>query len=113
MNNSIIAIDILPENDGKVMMYGAPNKDIKHTISGKLRIILSKPLKTKSVSIKLKGKSEYSDWENQYSCIHILKLDKILCEKTILQSGVTDLEFEFEINGNLPQSYITSFGLIR
>ncbi|GBC07997.1 hypothetical protein RclHR1_07840010 [Rhizophagus clarus] len=113
MNNSIIAVDILPDNDGKVMMYGAPNKDITYLVSGKLRIILSKPLKTKLISIKLKGKSEYSDWENQYSCIYLLKLEKILREKTTLPSGVSDLDFEFEINGNIPQSYVTSFGLIR
>ncbi|RIA93214.1 hypothetical protein C1645_819634 [Glomus cerebriforme] len=113
MNNSIIAIDILPDNDGKLIMYGPPNKDNKHLVSGKLRIILSKPLKTKLISIKLKGKSEYSDWENQYSCIYLLKLEKILREKSIIPSGVTDLDFEFQISGNLPQSYVTSFGLIK
>ncbi|CAI2174913.1 15185_t:CDS:2 [Funneliformis geosporum] len=113
MNNSIIAVDILPYNDGKLVMYGAPNKDITHSVSGKLRIILSKPLKTKLISIKLKGKSEYSDWENQYSCMNIVKLDKILSEKTTLPSGVTDLDYEFHINGNIPQTYVTSFGLIR
>ncbi|CAB4463508.1 unnamed protein product [Rhizophagus irregularis] len=113
MNNSIIAVDILPDDDGKVMMYGAPNKDTTYLVSGKLRIILSKPLKTKLISIKLKGKSEYSDWENQYSCIYLLKLEKVLREKTTLPSGVTDLDFEFQVNGNIPQSYVTSFGLIR
>ncbi|CAG8575021.1 1829_t:CDS:2 [Funneliformis mosseae] len=113
MNNSIIAVDILPNNDGKLVMYGAPNKDITHSVSGKLRIILSKPLKTKLISIKLKGKSEYSDWENQYSCMNIVKLDKVLREKSTLPSGVTDLDYEFNINGNIPQTYVTSFGLIR
>ncbi|CAG8585187.1 5898_t:CDS:2 [Acaulospora colombiana] len=111
--NSIIAVDILIDNDGKLVMYGAPNKDSVHIVSGKLRIVLSKPLKTKYVSIKLKGKSEYSDWENQYSCINILKLDQILVERDTLPRGVTDLDYEFAVPGNIPQTYVTSFGLIR
>ncbi|CAG8508237.1 370_t:CDS:2 [Ambispora leptoticha] len=113
MNNSIIAIDILPENDGKVLMYGAPNKDASYRISGKLRIVLSKPLKVKQVVIKLKGKSEYSDWENQYSAINLLRLESILIEKQLISHGVTDLDYAFDIPGNIPQTYVTSFGLIK
>ncbi|CAG8525273.1 17006_t:CDS:2 [Acaulospora morrowiae] len=111
--NGIIAVDILIDNDGKLVMYGAPNKDAVYTVSGKLRIVLSKPLKTKYVSIKLKGKSEYSDWENQYSCINVLKLDQTLIERETLPRGVTDLDYEFTVPGNIPQTYVTSFGLIR
>ncbi|CAG8637720.1 3381_t:CDS:2, partial [Gigaspora margarita] len=93
-------------------MYGAPNKDIKHLVSGKLRIILSRPLKIKFISIKLKGRSEYSDWEEQYSCLEVIKLEKILYEKDTLPIGVTDFEYEFEVPGNLPQTYRTNFGFI-
>ncbi|CAG8544868.1 5058_t:CDS:2 [Ambispora gerdemannii] len=113
MNNSIIAIDLFPENDGKIIMYGAPNKDISYRVAGKLRIILSKPLKVKQVVIKLKGKSEYSDWENQYSAINLLKLESILVEKQLIARGVTDFDYEFNIPGNTPQTYVTSFGLIN
>ncbi|CAG8634806.1 15739_t:CDS:2 [Cetraspora pellucida] len=94
-------------------MYGEPNKDKIHLVSGKLRVIVSKPLKLKSISIKLKGKSEYSDWENQYSCINVFKLEQTLYEKDVLPRGVTDLNFELRVPGNMPQSYVTSFGLIR
>ncbi|CAG8628779.1 10035_t:CDS:2 [Dentiscutata heterogama] len=111
-NSSIIAVDILPHNDGKIVMYGAPNKDIKHLVSGKLRIILSKPLKIKFISIKLKGRSEYSDWEEQYSCLEVIKLEKILYEKNTLPIGVTDIEYELEVPGNLPQTFRTNFGFI-
>ncbi|CAG8627112.1 20022_t:CDS:2 [Dentiscutata erythropus] len=113
MNNSIIAVDIIPDNDGKVVMYGEPNKDKAHLVSGKLRVILSKPLKVKFISVKLKGKSEYSDWENQYSCINVIKLEQILYEKDVLPRGVTDFDFGLKMPGNMPQSYVTSFGLIR
>ncbi|CAG8633624.1 5101_t:CDS:2, partial [Racocetra fulgida] len=104
---------IIPDNDGKLIMYGEPNKDKTHLVSGKLRVIVSKPLKIKSITIKLKGKTEYSDWENQYSCLNVLKLEQILYEKNVLQKGVTDLNFELRVPGNTPQSYVTSFGLIR
>ncbi|CAG8646904.1 2891_t:CDS:2, partial [Racocetra persica] len=113
MNNNIIAVDIIPDNDGKLIMYGEPNKDKTHLVSGKLRVIVSKPLKIKSITIKLRGKTEYSDWENQYSCLNVLKLEQILYEKNVLQKGVTDFNFELRVPGNTPQSYVTSFGLIR
>ncbi|CAG8533259.1 163_t:CDS:2 [Diversispora eburnea] len=113
MNNSIIAVDILPDNDGKLIMYGAPNKDTFHVVSGKLRIVLSKSIKIKQIIMKLKGKSEYSDWENQYSCINVLKLDQTLVERVTIPCGVSDLDFEFSVPGNIPQTYVTSFGLIR
>ncbi|CAJ0752149.1 13991_t:CDS:2 [Entrophospora sp. SA101] len=113
MNNSIIAIDILPCNDGKVIMYGAPDKDATVKLSGKLRIVLSKPLKTKFVAIQLKGKSEFSDWENQYSCINVAKYENIIREKFTLPLGVTDLDYEFELPANIPQTYVTPFGLIK
>ncbi|CAG8570590.1 8302_t:CDS:2 [Gigaspora margarita] len=113
MNSSIIAVDIIPDNDGRLEMYGEPNKDKVHLVSGKLRVILSKPLKVKFISVKLKGKTEYSDWENQYSCINIIKLEQILYEKDVLPRGVADFDFELRVPGNLPQSYVTGFGLIR
>ncbi|CAG8609409.1 8427_t:CDS:2 [Racocetra fulgida] len=75
-SNSIIAVDILPHNDGKVVMYGAPNKDITHLVSE----------------------------------LEIIKLEQILHEKNSLPRGVTDLDYEFRVPGNLPQTYRTNFG---
>ncbi|CAG8745349.1 35501_t:CDS:2 [Racocetra persica] len=112
ISNSIIAVDILPHHDGKVVMYGAPNKDITHLVSGKLRIILSRPQNMKLITIRLKGKSEYSDWEDQYSALEIIKLEQILHEKNTLPRGVTDIDYEFRVPGNLPQTYRTNFGVI-
>ncbi|CAG8740236.1 22954_t:CDS:2 [Racocetra persica] len=112
ISNSISAVDILPHNDGKVVMYGAPNKNITHFVSGKLRIILSRPQNMELITIRLKGKSEYSDWEDQYSALEIIKLEQILHEKNSLPRGVTDLDYEFRVPGNLPQTYRTNFGTI-
>ncbi|CAG8810008.1 11291_t:CDS:2, partial [Racocetra fulgida] len=60
----------------------------------------------------LKGKSEYSDWEDQYSALEIIKLEQILHEKNTLPRGVTDIDYEFRVPGNLPQTYRTNFGAI-
>ncbi|KAG9294862.1 hypothetical protein G9A89_008554 [Geosiphon pyriformis] len=112
MNNGIMALEIFPEHDN-VFMYGAPDKDSTYRVAGKLRLILSRPLKVKQVSIKLKGKSEYSDWINQFSALNLLKLDHVICQKRLLPRGVIDLDYEFHVGGNLPQTYVTSFGFIR
>ncbi|CAG8553149.1 4170_t:CDS:2 [Paraglomus brasilianum] len=111
--NSIIAVDVIPDNNGKVAMYGAPNRDVTHKLTGKVRIVLSKTLKAKSVVIKLKGRSDYSDWENQYSSVDVLRMEKVLTEKAVLPRGVSDLDFEFNIPGHIPQTYVTNFGMIK
>ncbi|CAG8477775.1 4617_t:CDS:2 [Paraglomus occultum] len=111
--NSIIAVDIIPDNNGKVAMYGAPNREVNHKLTGKIRIVLSKPLKAKAVVIKLKGRSDYSDWENQYASVDVLRMEKVLTEKAVLPRGVSDLDFEFNIPGHVPQTYVTNFGMIK
>src|SRR5438128_895307 len=97
--SGIIAVDIIPDNNNKVVMYGAPNRDVTYKLTGKVRIVLSKTLKTKTVVIKLKGRSDYSDWENQYSSIDVLRMEKLLAEKKSLPKGVSDYQFEFSIPG--------------